>query len=418
MTTQLTDDELGWWRRPRLRAENRVIAGVSGAIADEIAVDPLVIRVSFVVLLVAGGWGGLIYLGLWGMFAFTHRGLDSGPRRVRITHSTASEHLAAVALITTGLLLFFRSLDLGFVDSLVWPVALLGLGLVITVARTGVDLGQLSGITGSEPSRGKGFARGTVFARVASGLGLAIGGFIALLALNLDLGAARDVGIAAIVITGGVALVLGPWLWRIIDDLSDERRRRIRADERSELAAQLHDSVLQTLSLIQRNSDDPTTMAQLARSQERELRAWLYGDGPIGASDRLGSGLRTAAAEIENHHRVPIEVVCVGDIDADERVGGLLGAAREAMLNASRHSGTHKIDVFAEVTADEAQVFVRDTGDGFDPDDVSADRRGLADSIIGRLQRLGGRAEVHSALGEGTEVELVMPIDSRSDRSP
>ena len=400
-----------WWRRPRQRAERRLVAGVAGGIADEIEVDALVIRVAFVVLLAAGGLGGFLYLALWAFLAVVHRGAPRAPGPPRSEVDTEPERLAAVALITTGLLLLFRSLELGFVDSLVWPVAVLGLGLLITVTRTGVDIAKLSGISGGTQKRR------VVFARIAAGIVLALGGFIAFLALNLDVGAARDVGLAAIVIAGGVTLVLGPWLWRSVGELTEERRRRIRSEERSELAAQLHDSVLQTLALIQRNSDDPAVMAQLARGQERELRSWLYGGGPVGRSDRLSSGLETAAADVELHHRVPIEVVVVGDVLADDRVGGLLAASREAMLNASRHSGSDKIDVFAEVTDGEVQVFVRDTGIGFDVDDIGPDRRGVADSIVARLDRLGGSAEIRSAPGEGTEVELILPSrDLRTEK--
>jgi len=388
-----------------------VIGGVGGGLADAIEVDPLVIRTAFVVLLMAGGLGGFIYAALWGFLAFTHRDEPRTRTDPPAIDNTEVDRLAAVALIATGLLLLIRTLGLGFVDSLVWPVALLGLGLVITVARTGVDLGRLSGITSSARSRR------SVFARIGAGLTLAVGGFIALLAFNLDLGAARDVALATIVITGGVALVLGPWLWRLIDDVGDERRKRIRSEERSELAAQLHDSVLQTLSLIQRNSDDPATMVQLARGQERELRAWLYGQGPIGSTDRLGAGLETAAVEIEREFTTPIEVVVVGDVAADSRITGLLAAAREAMLNATRHSGADKIDVFAEATPDRVTVFVRDTGIGFDQTAVDEDRRGLADSIIGRLERLGGTATIDTSPGEGTEVELSLPLlDARTER--
>jgi len=393
-----------WWRRPRQRTERRVIAGVAGGIADAIGVDALVIRVAFLVLLTAAGWGGLIYVAAWTFLALTQADDDPDPETRPNQADAEPERLIAVALITTGLLLMFRTMNVGFIDSLVWPVALLGLGLLVTVARAGADLGQLSGITGGERSRR------AVFARIAAGFALTAGGSIALLTLNLDIGATRDLSLAAIVMAGGIALVIGPWLWRSIGALSEERRRRIRSEERSELAAQLHDSVLQTLALIQNNTGDPTTMAQLARSQERELRSWLYGGRRIGGSDRLSAGLETAAAEIESHHRVPIDVVVVGDVAADDRVSGLLAAAREAMLNASRHSAADRIDVFAEVTDEEVKVFVRDTGVGFDAADVDADRRGVADSIVGRLARLGGEVNIDTSPGEGTEVELTLPL--------
>lgn len=179
------------------------------------------------------------------------------------------------------------------------------------------------------------------------------------------------------------------------------------------MAAHLHDSVLQTLALIQRSADDPRAMVRHARRQERELRTWLYGGTADRSTGRLRAALEAAVAEVEAVHGIPVEVVVVGDIDMDERHEGLLAAIREAVTNASVHSGASRVDVFAEVGEGSTEVFVRDTGGGFDPEAVDVDRRGLRDSIVGRLERLGGSVTVISAPGSGTEVELRLPGGGR-----
>jgi signal transduction histidine kinase len=170
--------------------------------------------------------------------------------------------------------------------------------------------------------------------------------------------------------------------------------------------------VLQTLALIQRDADDPARSRSLARVQERELRAWLYGGDTDRSAGTLRGGLEETAAEVERVHQVPVEVVVVGgDVPVDGRVRDVLAAAREAVVNAARHSGAARIDVFAEIEDGVLQVFVRDTGAGFDPTAVPADRRGLRESVVGRLERAGGTAAVRSTLGEGTEIELRLPLE-------
>jgi signal transduction histidine kinase len=205
----------------------------------------------------------------------------------------------------------------------------------------------------------------------------------------------------------GVALVIGPWLLRLTQDLRRERQERVRTQERADVAAHLHDSVLQTLALIQRQSHDPSVVAQLARKQERELRTWLF-EKPDDERLTLKSALQAAAAELEDNLRVPIEVVVVGDLDVDDCIRPVVAAAREAMLNAARHSGAPRVDVYAEVTDSGVEVFVRDRGRGFDLDDIPGDRQGVRGSIIARMQRHGGAAAVRSAPGEGTEVRIAL----------
>jgi len=214
---------------------------------------------------------------------------------------------------------------------------------------------------------------------------------------------------SAIVVFGvGIGLVFGPWLWRLANDLAEERRERVRSQERAEVAAHLHDSVLHTLALVRRSADDPRRVVSLASRQERELRSWLSGR-PSAPSRSLGGALDAIVGQVETDHGVPIEIVKVGDCELDVRIEALLAAAREAMVNAARHSGARSIDVYAEVDASRALVFVRDRGVGFDPDAVAANRHGVRDSIVGRMARHGGDAVIRSSAGEGTEIRLELP---------
>ncbi|MCU1673549.1 MAG: putative signal transduction histidine kinase, partial [Frankiales bacterium] len=229
-----------------------------------------------------------------------------------------------------------------------------------------------------------------------------LGGF---LARRGELGAAREGLVSTAVVVLGLTVLTAPFWLRMTADLRVERRERIRSQERAEVAAHVHDSVLQTLALIQKAADDPREVTRLARVQERELRGWLY--RPQGRPDTtLSAALEQAAAEVEEAHRTPVEVVVVGDCAVDERLGALVAATREAVVNAAKHSGADQVRVYAEVEEDRVAVFVRDRGRGFDPAAVGADRYGLAESVVGRMARNGGSAEVRSTPGEGTEVRL------------
>jgi signal transduction histidine kinase len=193
---------------------------------------------------------------------------------------------------------------------------------------------------------------------------------------------------------------------RAEEALAEERDKRTRADERAEMAAHLHDSVLQTLALIQRRVPENRAVVRLARRQERELRVWLNGGPALGIATSLNSALTRAADEVEDKHDVLVELSTAGDAPLDDRVGGLVLAAREAMANAARFAGVDRIFVLSEAGDDWVRLVVRDRGAGFDPAVVPDDRRGIRESIVGRIERLGGAASIHSAPGEGTEVDL------------
>jgi signal transduction histidine kinase len=227
-------------------------------------------------------------------------------------------------------------------------------------------------------------------------------------------GVAREVVVAGVLGVAGLALTIGPWLFRLAGDLSEERAARVRSQERADVAAHLHDSVLQTLALIQKHSEDGRMVATLARAQERDLRSWLYAD-EVPPDTSVNSALRAAAAEVEDAHGVPVEVVTVGDAPASDHLRALVLAAREAMVNAAKHSGADKVDVYAEMADGQTEVFVRDRGRGFELGEVPDDRLGVRNSIVDRMERHGGSAVIRTAPAEGTEVRLAMQDKTREE---
>jgi signal transduction histidine kinase len=243
--------------------------------------------------------------------------------------------------------------------------------------------------------------------RAAAGAALVAAAALIFLWLADALRPARDVLLSVVVVLLAAGLILAPWWLRLVRGLAAERAERIRSQERAEVAAHLHDSVLQTLALMQKRADSPREVATLARRQERELRAWLNGTENA-AADSVGRALEAAAAEVEAAHGVVVDVVAVGDAPLDTQTEALVAAAREALVNAAKFAPDAAISVYAEVDGRCVRVFVRDRGAGFDPDAVPVDRRGLRESILGRMERNGGRAIVHTGEGAGTEVELVV----------
>jgi len=286
----------------------------------------------------------------------------------------------------------------GVSGSVLLPLALVAFGVAL--------VWQLSD-EAQKQRRRAGQWRASFLVRGLIGVALVVAGGAVFLASRGELGQAREALIGTFVVVAGFALITGPWWLRMARELAAERRERIRSQERAEVAAHVHDSVLHTLTLIQRHIDDPREVVRLARAQERELRAWLYRPVPE-ADAALSAALERIAAEVEDAHRVKIDVVVVGDAPIDERLGALLLAAREAMVNAAKYAGETAISVYGEVEPDQVTVFVRDRGKGFDLETVPEDRLGIRQSIIGRMERNGGAAIVRSAPGDGTEVRLEM----------
>jgi signal transduction histidine kinase len=250
--------------------------------------------------------------------------------------------------------------------------------------------------------------------KIGFALGILLGAGLLLVWANGSLEAVGNVALATLVVTIALMLISAPFWLALMRRLGTERVARARSEERSEVAAHLHDSVLQTLALIQKRSDDPEQVARLARRQERDLREWLSDDQPTRPDERLADALRAAAAEIEDSHGAPIEAIVVGDMELDDRMRALVGAAREALTNAAKFaSDGGPVRLYAEIDDGLARVFIDDRGPGFDPEKLPDDRRGVRESIIGRMRRHGGRAEIRSEPGDGTEVELTMKGNGR-----
>ena len=409
-------------RRAVRSTDDRMIGGVAGGLAEHLGLVPLHVRVAFIVASMLGGFGVVVYAALWLILpAGTHLeqaspGLEAatrqGKRPGRRTRLVDAGPLVAVMVFALGVLFLLHGWIGG--SFLFWPVLLgvVGVGLLWWQADEAqrerwVDSTGRIDIVRAVVGNG-GFAS---YARLAAGLALVVAAFGLFAVQTGRLGVAEDVLVAGVLGVVGLALIIGPWVLRLTGDLSEERAARVRSQERADMAAHLHDSVLQTLALIQKHAYDGRTVAKLARAQERDLRSWLYGEDAHPETS-VAAALRAAAAEVEDAFGVPVEVVTVGDVAVDEARRPLVLAAREAMVNAAKHSGADKVDVFAECADDHVDVFVRDRGRGFDQDTIPLDRMGVRNSIVDRMQRHGGSAEIRTKAGEGTEVRLSLRTPS------
>lgn len=409
---------------PRLtrRRGDSIVGGVAGGIADHLRVSVLGVRLAFALAAVIAGAGVLAYALLW---IFVPPGNDrsrpgGGPQEmspIRAGVDPAAERRQAFGVAALGLALVIAATALGIGQILGWVLGPLGLAAIggAFIWREADDARRArwrktaAGIVG--PTRGTAW-------RVGGGAALVVGGLSVFAIGQLDFTAVRSALIAVVLTLVGVGIITVPWWLRLVRDLGEERQGRIRERERAEIAAHLHDSVLQTLTLIQRQAGNSREVVRLARSQERELRTWLYGPtgyaaagtGMSSAATTFAASLAAAAGEVEDTYALVLTPVVVGDMPMDQHLAALVAAAREAMVNAAKYSGAAEVSVYAEIEDGTASVFVRDRGAGFDLNGVPADRRGLADSIRGRMERHGGRAVVRSTPGQGTEVELQMPI--------
>jgi signal transduction histidine kinase/phage shock protein PspC (stress-responsive transcriptional regulator) len=428
--------------------EGRMISGVANGLATHLGLPVFWVRAAFVVLLLGNGLGALLYAAFWfavpmGMRAGSppttwqsgsigpyslvkeptgwRRGLRAvqqtlqgepldpsapraGGRRGQAEDEAHRGPLLALIALVAGVLVLFNTLTRQSSSPYVWPFLVAGLGVAV-VWRQADDARWARWFSLGDSKRG------SAMLRLSAGVALVVAGVVAFLIVSGSIGDFAKVAQAVLAVLAGVLLLAGPYLLRMWQDLSTERRERIRAQERAEMAAHLHDSVLHTLTLILRNADDPKEVSRLARAQERDLRQWLY--RPAGADepdtpDTLAESVRKVAAEVEDLHGIPVEVICVGDCPMDEKLAAQLQAAREALVNAAKYGGGEPVSVYAEVEGNTVWVFVRDRGPGFDLASVPEDRMGVRGSIIGRMERHGGHARVRPAPAGGTEVELEM----------
>jgi signal transduction histidine kinase/phage shock protein PspC (stress-responsive transcriptional regulator) len=412
-------------RRATRSTEGRLLGGVASGLAEHLGVEVLLVRGVFLLTSLLGGFGVVLYAGLWMMLPTDARfqksapGLEAATRQGRRAGRSARFEdvgpLVALAAVALGVVVLLRSVVGGSI--LFWPVLLGVVGLAVLWRQADeAQRERWMDSSGRIDALRAVVGRGGVasYARLAAGVGLLVSALVLFAVQTGPTGVARDVLVAGALGVGGLALMVGPWLVRLAGDLSEERAERVRSQERADVAAHLHDSVLQTLALIQKHAEDGRTVARLARAQERDLRSWLYADDEQPETS-VSAALRAAAAEVEDAHGLPVEVVTVGDVAVSEQTRPLVLAAREAMVNAAKHSGAEKVDVYAEMGDRMTEVFVRDRGKGFEEDQVPADRLGVRNSILDRMRRHGGDAAIKTAPGQGTEVQLSM--DTRGEGS-
>ena len=405
------DDEI----KMRRRRTGRAVAGVAGGLADHLGIGVLWTRMAFALLAAFGGAGVLAYGLLW---VFVPQARNE-PKQAEVS---VKEKQQARGLLAMGIGL---AVGVGALSGMVngWVAG----GLAVTLVGAALVWREADEQQRRRWKTDKSFKPGSrTLVRVLTGAALVITGIAVFLARSVNLDQMQFALLAVLAALVGVAVLTVPFWLRLVRDLGEERTQRIRTEERAEIAAHLHDSVLQTLALIQKQAEAPREVQRLARGQERQLRSWLYGPSgygrgrPVEGAQAGGGGgtpeaatlseaIEWACGEVEDQFAIKVQHVVVGDCQLDERLTGLVYAAREATVNAAKHAGVAEVSVYAEVEPETVEIFVRDRGKGFDPESVPSDRHGLADSIRGRMERNGGELRLRTAPGEGTEVQLRMP---------
>jgi signal transduction histidine kinase len=400
-------------RRPVPRmvrpVHGRRLGGVCAGLAEHLNLNVKHVRLAFI-LASLGGAGIVAYLFLW---ALTPQSLEvtqvadaDAVVASRPAHESVRNLLVGLGLLVVGGVLWAQQHGFNLHLGVSIPVLAVAGGAVLAWSK--LDDAERERWLVRDIGAG---GRRAALIRLVTGIALASGGVVVLATQGLGLAGLWSVGIAAVAVLAGAALIAAPWGVRLWGELRAEQAQRIRATERADIAAHLHDSVLQTLALIQRKSGDPAEVVRLARSQERELRGWLYA-GPVGSRASLASAVTEVVHEVEDLHGVPIELVMTGDRNLDAGGSVLVRALREALLNAVRH-GAPPVSVYVEMGSDLVEAFVRDHGPGFDLGDVPQDRLGVRESILGRMSRHGGSAALRR-LEHGTEVCISLPVSTVS----
>jgi len=396
----------------RRSSEARVLAGVCGGISQATGIDVTLIRIGFVLLTLGSGIGIPVYALAWLLLPLQGETTTIFSRAVNDRRGIRL--VIAIIPVLVVVQILADTWHFGYLGSFSWPV-FLAAGIAILIRRNASE-GEKVWINGDlVPMLHTGderHPRWALVARILGGAALGVVGLIILVSGHTSTAALRPVG-GALLVIAAIVVVFGPWWLSLVRDLMSERQARARAEERAEMAAHVHDSVLQTLALIQRSADDPQHVVRLARAQERELRSWLFegrAPGTIGEeASTLAEGISVLQRQIEADHGITVQVVVVGDCALDDGMRALLDASREATVNAAKWSGASQVSYYGEVDRDAVMVYVRDRGHGFDPDAVPEGRQGIARSIRERMARFGGSVVIRSAPGEGAEVELSMP---------
>ena len=420
MTSPLTSPTplLGVAQRPLTRSTSgALLGGVCAGLAVRLGVRERTVRLATVVTCLFYGTGFLLYAAAW---LFVPRWSEEASIGARLIRSRRKSNVVLVGLLVALIALVglggFARHGTGVFS---WPVLLSVVALVaIWSDSSRAEKIHLEGILNATPILGAASARGwrALALRVIPGVVLAVIGLRTLHHVGGVWGTAVPAILGGGALALAVAILLAPWWLDNVRDLSRERRERVRVEERAKIAAHVHDSVLQTLTLIEKSADSPADVVRLARAQERELRQWLF--APESSAQRddadgtFAQQLRRIESDVENDYGVTVELVVVGDCPGDAGVAAICAAAREAVVNAAKWAKVTRVSIFGEVETTALSIFVRDTGAGFDPSRVPDDRQGISQSILGRVSALGGAAQIISSPGTGTEVRLTL------DRAP
>jgi len=397
-----------------------MLGGVAMGVSQKIGVDPTVVRLAFVIASFMSGFGVALYVVGWLMLPA--EGEDKSIAAKAFSDWVGIALALSFVPVLILLIVLSSALGAGWIGTFAVPLCVGAAGFVLLWRNVGHHERALMGRAVRPLTRlgltGNGSWR--LFA-LRAGLGAVVAAAgVAVMLLGPNREVLRPLGGVFLVIAGAV-VVFGPWWLHVARDLLDERQARALAEERADIAARVHDSVLQTLALIQRQADRPAQVVKLARAQERELRSWLFEGHVPGSADQdeatLAVAVQRIQRDVEALHEVPVEAVVVGDCELDDGLRSLVEAGREATVNAAKWSGAPVVSLFVEVEPDDVRMFVRDRGVGFVEDQVAADRRGLAESIRGRMARHGGEAQVRSTPGAGTEIVLTMPRKAIRDHS-
>lgn len=411
-------------RLPLRRPEGaRWVGGVGAGLAVHLDVPVAAVRAVLALLAASGPVGLALYVFWWvsipsGDAADVAR--DTAPAaRKKLSRGLVFERARALPLtdVAVAVLLLAAAVLLvasrhGMRVDVRWVLPVL-----VVLAGVGLAWSQLDKVERGRLLSGGRTPGGLV--RLVAGVVLVLVGVLLLVGRGEPVGALVTSGAAAVAVLGGVAIVLAPWWLRLGAQLRFEREARARESERADIAAHLHDSVLQTLALIRRGSGDADQVARLARAQERELREWLYSDRPV-AGTSVAADLRAVVAEVEDGRAgrggpaVAVDTVVVGDCAPSATTTALLQATREALVNAVAH-GAPPVSLYLEVGQDSIDVFVRDRGEGFDVDAIPTDRFGVRESVLGRVRRRGGQATITSSKDRGTEVHLRVPHEPSTE---
>ncbi|MGP9500851.1 ATP-binding protein [Specibacter sp. AOP5-B1-6] len=426
------------------RSQERVVAGVCGGLAEHLGIKVGHVRAIMIGTSFFFGAGLVFYAWLWLLVPMAGEQTDAGSKlldadgnpRLKLfrptaavpdggalpesgvtsddnsnTNSTGGRRKPSLAfkdvligggLVIAAIIVFGQQMGWNLQLGTLIPLLVIALGAVLAWMQLDNTrrVGLLTAAKMDTPM---------AMLRLGGGVALVIAGVIVIVAGSGSWQLLWSSVVASLAVLAGVGLVLAPWALKFWREFQSERAGRIRETERAEIAAHLHDSVLQTLALIQKNAGSAVDVTRLARAQERELREWIYQDNAHN-SGALVERVKAVCAEAEDLYGQVVEVVAVGDAELTERGHALVQAVREAVLNGVRHGGT-TVSVYVEAGAKGVDVFVKDRGQGFDVGAVPADRLGVRESVVGRMQRNGGTAEIISS-AEGTEVRLHLPSET------